>query len=99
MSKLDEIIARDWALKQIQNADEAALHSLSGMEDFKAFTSPQEADRRYLLELVHDCRTALQLIADQTVCPALFPKDTDEDVICVKTAMTIAMVALEKINA
>lgn len=57
------------------------------------------SDRRYLLELVKDCQTALQLIADQTVCPALFPKDTDEDVICVKTAMTIAMVALEKIKA
>lgn len=39
---------------------------------------------------------ALRLIAEQTVCPELFPDETDSDRLCVKTAMTIAIAALEQ---
>jgi hypothetical protein len=38
---------------------------------------------------------ALGLIAVGTVCPELFPNETDEDALAAKTAMTIALAALE----
>lgn len=38
---------------------------------------------------------ALKLIADGTVCPDLFPNETNEDALAAKTAMTIALAALE----
>jgi hypothetical protein len=37
----------------------------------------------------------MRLIAEGTICPDLFPNDTDEDVTAAKTAMTIALAALE----
>ena len=38
---------------------------------------------------------ALRVIADGTICPDLFPNDTDENVIAAKTAMVTAIAALE----
>lgn len=38
---------------------------------------------------------ALRVIADGTICPELFPNDTDENVIAAKTAMVTAIAALE----
>lgn len=38
---------------------------------------------------------AMRLIAEGTICPDLFPNDTDENVTAAKTAMTIALAALE----
>lgn len=39
--------------------------------------------------------SALKIIADGTICPDLFPLDTDENVIAAKTAMVTAIAALE----
>lgn len=38
---------------------------------------------------------ALELIAAGTVCPDLFPTETNGDALAAKTAMTIALAALE----
>jgi hypothetical protein len=38
---------------------------------------------------------ALKVIAEGTICPDLFPNDTDENVIAAKTAMVTAIAALE----
>lgn len=38
---------------------------------------------------------ALRVIAEGTICPDLFPNDTDDNVIAAKTAMVTAIAALE----
>ncbi|MGA7524101.1 MAG: hypothetical protein WBW84_16735 [Acidobacteriaceae bacterium] len=38
---------------------------------------------------------ALRVIAESTICPDLFPDETDENVIAAKTAMVTAIAALE----
>jgi hypothetical protein len=48
-----------------------------------------------LTKRVERLEEALSLIAVGTVCPELFPNETNEDVLASKTAMTIALAALE----
>jgi hypothetical protein len=48
-----------------------------------------------LADGVRRLHEALALIAAGTVCPDLFPNETNEDALAAKTAMTIAMAALE----
>lgn len=85
MSKLDDIIARH--------------NHESDQYDRKEAKRAMD-DRDYLLELVKDLTIALQLIADQTICPDLFPKvDPESDELCVKTAIVIALSALGKVAA
>lgn len=38
---------------------------------------------------------ALRLIAEGTACPELFPNEVNDDALAAKTAMTIAIAALE----
>jgi hypothetical protein len=85
MSKLDDIIARD--------AEDVEVRHLTGAD-----RRYLKYDRRYLLGLVKECKTAFQLIVDQTSVPSLFPMDTG-DTVTVKTAMTIAIATLNKIKA
>lgn len=87
MSKLLDIIRR---AEVTQGADGSAYGAHAA----------GAADRIYLLGLVKNCVTALQLIADQTLCPELFPHvDPNSDELCIKTAITIALSAIEKVNA
>lgn len=53
----------------------------------------EAADRIAYLE------EAMRLIATGTICPDLFPNDTDENVIAAKTAMVTAIAALEHTTA
>jgi hypothetical protein len=49
----------------------------------------------FLADEVHRLRKALKIIADGTICPELFPEETNEDVLQCKTAMVSAIAALE----
>ena len=48
-----------------------------------------------LADGVRRLHEALRLIAAGTICPDLFPNETNEDALAAMTAMTIAMAALE----
>jgi hypothetical protein len=56
----------------------------------RASQSVQEAQAR-----IEYLEGALRVIAEGTICPDLFPNDTDENVIAAKTAMVTAIAALE----
>jgi hypothetical protein len=50
---------------------------------------------RLLLGEVTRLREALRIIAEGTICPELFPGETNEDALAAKTAMVSAIAALE----
>jgi hypothetical protein len=52
-----------------------------------------------LADGVRRLHEALALIAAGTICPDLFPNETNEDALAAKTAMTIAAVALDVSSA
>lgn len=57
-------------------------------EEASKWIASQEAT----IDRLHE---ALGLIAAGTICPDLFPNETNEDVLAAKTAMTIALAALD----
>lgn len=57
-------------------------------EEASKWIASQEAT----IDRLHE---ALGLIAVGTICPDLFPNETNEDVLAAKTAMTIALAALD----
>lgn len=57
-------------------------------EEASRWIASQEAT----IDRLHE---ALGLIAAGTICPELFPGETNEDVLAAKTAMTIAAAALD----
>jgi hypothetical protein len=61
-------------------------HALA--DETTAYVDKLVADRRRLEE-------ALELIATEIICPELFPNEKNEDALAAKTALTIALAALE----
>lgn len=61
----------------------------------KSKTGMLERENHDLKARIAYLEGALRVIAEGTICPDLFPNDTDENVIAAKTAMVTAIAALE----
>lgn len=101
-SRFDEIVAelaKEAKWRQLMQAGRpfrelkiqaARIRELESMMRGQTFQTPDEKDAR-----IRYLEGALRVIADGTICPDLFPDDTDENVIAAKTAMVTAIAALE----
>lgn len=67
--------------------------ALKASDNYKSTTNGTMVD--VLAAGVRRLHEALALIAAGTICPELFPNETNEDALAAKTAMTIAAAALD----
>jgi hypothetical protein len=65
------------------------------MSEWRTYDAESHRQIDALKARVAYLESALKIIADGTICPDLFPLDTDENVIAAKTAMVTAIAALE----
>lgn len=78
-------------MTRLTDAELDAIRAVVSVSDF-----PHRGNALALLREVDRLREALRLIADQTICPEAFPnEDIDGDRLAAKTALLIALAALD----